>query len=365
MRFSIDYLNNIFEITGITVKALARKLKAPSEDIENWKKGISCPTEEQLEALNNFIKIADEPALEGPRIASINLDSRIINADCRNYLTEIPDNSIDMILSDIPYGIGLDDWDVLHDNKNSAYMGTSDAQKVAGKVFEKRRKPINGWSKADKNIPHEFYNWCRTWSSEWLRVLKPGGSAFVFSGRRYSHRCISALEDDGFNLRDILSWKREKATFKAQSISKVYQKRGCIAEAKKWEGWRVGNLQPIFEPIIWCFKPYSDTIAENMLDHNLGAINMQRLEEITGSKSNALQFDFEKGEKGHHEAQKPISLLKCLIEMCTVEGTIVLDPFAGSCSTAVAAIQTNRKYIAIEADKDIFDKAEKRLKELL
>ena len=88
-------------------------------------------------------------------------------------------------------------------------MGTSDAQKAAGKVFERRRKPINGWSKADKNRPHEFTTGAGHGRLN-EHVLKPGGSAFVFSGRRFSHRCISALEDDGFNLRDILSWKRKR-----------------------------------------------------------------------------------------------------------------------------------------------------------
>ena len=52
----------------------------------------------------------------------------------------IPTESIHLILSDIPYGIGVEDWDVLHDNTNSAYMGTSPAQLNAGAVFKKRGK---------------------------------------------------------------------------------------------------------------------------------------------------------------------------------------------------------------------------------
>lgn len=70
----------------------------------------------------------------------------IYNLDCVKNMDKIDDNSIHMILSDIPYGIGIDDWDVLHDNKNSAYLGSSPAQQKAGNIFKKRGKPLNGWS---------------------------------------------------------------------------------------------------------------------------------------------------------------------------------------------------------------------------
>ena len=49
--------------------------------------------------------------------------NQIINSDSISFLDNLESNSIDLIISDIPYGISLDDWDVLHDNKNSAYGG--------------------------------------------------------------------------------------------------------------------------------------------------------------------------------------------------------------------------------------------------
>ena len=76
--------------------------------------------------------------------------NKITNADCLEHLSLIENESIDLFLSDIPYGIGLDDWDVLHNNTNSAYLGSSPAQE--GKSgFKRRGKPINGWSSADRN----------------------------------------------------------------------------------------------------------------------------------------------------------------------------------------------------------------------
>jgi site-specific DNA-methyltransferase (adenine-specific) len=77
----------------------------------------------------------------------------VINADSIQELDTFPDNSAHLILSDIPYGIGIDDWDVLHDNTNSAYLGSSPAQQKAGAIFKKRGKPLNGWSEADRLIP--------------------------------------------------------------------------------------------------------------------------------------------------------------------------------------------------------------------
>lgn len=131
---------------------------------------------------------------------------KIICGNAIDELKNIESDSIDLILSDIPYGIGLDDWDVLHSNTNSAYGGGSPAQEKAGKIFKKRGKPINGWSEADKKIPLEYQLWCEEWLPECYRVLKNGGSIILFAGRRFSHRCIVAMENSGFNFRDLLAW---------------------------------------------------------------------------------------------------------------------------------------------------------------
>ncbi|ELW1647089.1 MULTISPECIES: DNA-methyltransferase [Enterobacter] len=285
----------------------------------------------------------------------------LINADSINELKKLEANSIDLILSDIPYGIGADDWDVLHKNTNTAYLGNSPAQKQAGAVFKRRGKPINGWSDADRKIPVEYYQWCQTWASEWLRVLKPGGTAFVFAGRRFAPRCIVALEDAGFNFRDMLSWIKPKATHRAQRLSIVYERRGMQEESLHWDGWRIGNLRPVFEPIIWCFKPYKHTIADNVLEHKLGAYNQFAFEEMTGHFNNVLEIGMAPKEGGLHDAQKPVKLLETLISLVTVPGQVVLDPFAGSGSTAIAAMNLNRDFIMIEKDLNTFSIMNERL----
>lgn len=288
-------------------------------------------------------------------------ENSILCGDSIEVLKSFPDNSVHLLLSDIPYGIGLDDWDVLHANTNSAYGGNSPAQEKAGAVFKKRGKPINGWSEADKQIPYEYQKWCESWASEWLRVLKPGGSAFIFAGRRFSHRCICALEDSGFNFRDLIGWTRPRAVHRAQRLSVVYERRGDIASAELWKGWRLGNLKPTFEPIIWVFKPYQITIADNVLEHQLGAYNQDRFEQYFNSKDNILECGMAKNEGGLHAAQKPTKLMEALIELVTLPGQIVVDPFAGSGTTGVAAKNLDRKFILIELNPDLCEAAKKRL----
>ncbi|MBH69199.1 MAG: site-specific DNA-methyltransferase [Rhodospirillaceae bacterium] len=280
--------------------------------------------------------------------------SGVFLGDCLSLIREIPDNSIDLILSDIPYGIGADEWDVLHSNRNMAYGGASPAQ-LKSSGFKKRGKPINGWSEADKKIPKEYYDWCMTWAPEWTRVLKPGGSAFVFAGRRLAHRAVSALEDAGLNLRDILGWERDKALHRAQRLSVVFERRGDLKTAEKWYGWRIGNLKPVFEPIIWAFKPYKMTIADNVLEYNLGAYNQEKLRENIGNKNNIFAVNSKKSDTGLHIAQKPEFLMRLLIELVTLKGQTVLDPFAGSGTTGVVAADLGRNYIMFERDKQSYN----------
>jgi len=285
----------------------------------------------------------------------------ILCGDSINLTKELKENSVHMFLSDIPYGIGLDDWDVLHANSNSAYGGKSPAQSKAGAVFKKRGKPINGWSEADKKIPYEYQEWCATWASDWYRALKPGGSVMIFAGRRYAHRCIAALEDAGFNFRDLLGWVRPKAVYRAQRLSIVYDRRGDESSSALWSGWRVGNLKPTFEPIIWAFKPYKVTIADNVKEHGVGAYNQEKLIEYFGSSDNIFECGMASGEGGLHEAQKPIKLMEALIELVTIENQLVVDPFAGSGTTAVAANNLGRKFLAIERNPDLIKTIQKRL----
>jgi len=290
--------------------------------------------------------------------------NKITQGDCLDYLSKLEDDSIDLFLSDIPYGINLDEWDVLHNNTNSALLGKSPAQE--GKTaFKRRGKPINGWSQADRNIGKEYEDWCRSWIKMIFPKMKTGASLFVFGARRTLHRVINAFEDENFLMKDMLAWKKSSAHHRAQRVSIVFERRGLTQEANEWEGWRLGNLAPIWEPIAWFTKPYQigGTIADNILEYQVGAMNLKDCQMDGSNPTNLLDFGFRKNEQRVHEAQKPLDLFEFLIKLTTRAEQIVLDPFMGSGTTAVASQNLNRHYIGFEISSEFCDLANDRLKE--
>ena len=291
----------------------------------------------------------------------------VLCGDSIELIKNIPDNFIHLIASDIPYGISYDEWDILHNNTNSALLGSSPAQEKAGSIFKKRGKPLNGWSEADKKIPLEYQEWCSKWASEWLRVLKPGGSAFVFAGRRYAHRAICALEDAGFTFKDMISWEKNTAPHRAQRISLVYKRRGDTQHEKQWDGCRVGNLRPLFEPILWFVKPYKvgGILVDNLIDDELGAYCYDEWLQYSNNTSNIIKVSSNKNDHGMHPTQKPVDLLEWLIKTYTNENEIVLDNCMGSGTTGVAALKNNRKFVGIELNDTYFDIAKKRIEETI
>lgn len=282
----------------------------------------------------------------------------------------IADDSIHSIISDIPYGISYDDWDVLHNNSNSALGGTSSAQKKDGSVFKRRGKPLNGWSEADKKIPQEYQQWVEKWGHQWSRVLAPGGSVLIFAGRRFSHRAIVGLENSGLTFKDQITWQKNRAVHRAQHVSAIFKRRGDVEDEEKWESWRVANMRPLTEPILWFQKPYKTgtTLADNILKYGVGGWNEHALDKYTTlhdipKESNMIRVVETSEDHKYHPTQKPLNLMKALIELVTLPGQIVLDPFAGSGTTLVAARDLKRHYIGYEINSKYYKTARERLEQ--
>lgn len=275
---------------------------------------------------------------------------KLILGDCLEKMREIPDESVDIVIADPPYDINLESWDVIHSNKNSALGGSSPAQKTSS--FSRRGKPINGWSKADKNAPKEYQEWCEKWLQEIYRITKEASPVLVFNSRRLFHRLASAAENQNFVVKDILIWKKDRANGKAQSVNKIPAIKNADLHI---EGYRVGNLKPMFEPILFCIKPYEYTLAKCILDNKLGGF----FSEGTDIKENIFSHNLEK--KTIHPTQKPESLIADLIKTFSFEGQLVFDPFAGSGTTCLAAKNLGRQFIGIEKEEKYFNIANKRI----
>ncbi|MGD9733655.1 MAG: site-specific DNA-methyltransferase, partial [Desulfamplus sp.] len=180
------------------------------------------------------------------------------------------------------------------------------------------------------------------------------------------HRVINAFEESGFLLKDTLAWKKPSAHHRAQRVSIVFERRGLVEDAKKWEGWRLGNLAPIWEPIAWFMKPYTigGTITDNILENEVGAMNIEACKLNGSCPTNMLEFGFDKNETRIHEAQKPLALIEYLIKLTTQENHLVLDPFMGSGTTAVAAKRLSRNFIGFEANPEFHSRSLERIAEL-
>jgi DNA modification methylase len=151
-----------------------------------------------------------------------------------DVLPTLPDNSVDSIVTDPPYELG--------------FMGKK-------------------WDSTGIAYSVELWQEC-------LRVLKPGGHLLAFSATRTYHRQVVAIEDAGFEIRDMISWISNKTFPKSLNISKAIDKAaGATEDAKKWEGWGTA-LKPTVEPIVMARKPVEGTVANNVLTYGTGGLNI-------------------------------------------------------------------------------------------
>ena len=281
----------------------------------------------------------------------------LMKGDCLEMMKSIPDGSIDVCISDIPYGIDFDEWDVTHNNSNSALLGQS-PKNVGSKLFKSRGKPLNGWSQDDKFRTKQFQEWCSTWLGEVYRVLKPCSPILIMCGRQNQHRFTCASEDAGFILKDVITWNKGKAPFRAQKVSNIYAQRGLDIDC---EGdWRLGNLSPYCEPIVYMFKPYKvgTTITDQFMENKLGCFDANIL------TKNIIDVP-SLSKNSNHPTEKPVTLMETLVNLISVKDSTVLDMFAGSGSTGVACVNLNRKVIMIEKDPHYFEVGSERVKRVL
>jgi site-specific DNA-methyltransferase (adenine-specific) len=150
----------------------------------------------------------------------------VLRGDCVEVMKTLPADSIDAIVTDPPYGID--------------FMG----------------KEWDGFG-----TPLGFQTWTEQWAQEAFRVLKPGGHLLAFGGTRMYHRLASGVEGAGFEVRDMMSW------LYGSGFPKSHNLKG------EWEGWGTA-LKPAQEPIVVARKPLIGTVAENVLAHGTGAINI-------------------------------------------------------------------------------------------
>jgi site-specific DNA-methyltransferase (adenine-specific) len=352
--------------------------------------------------------------------------------DCLDVLATLPDNSVDSIVTDPPYGL--------------SFMG----------------------KKWDYDVPSvAIWEQC-------LRVLKPGGHLLAFAGTRTQHRMACRIEDAGFEIRDMIAWVYGSGFPKSLDVSKAIDKaagaerevvgsrkltgtariKGQAAfgatsgrseeayqdgsdindtlqitapathEAQQWSGWGTA-LKPALEPITMARKPFSSTVAANVIQYGTGAINVEvcrvKIDDddpihkavwtsrpskiglsgvgfVTSNKdgdrracetskgrwpaniihdgSNEAALSLKSGARffytakagkvdreseNNHPTVKPTMLMAYLCRLITQPGGTILDPFMGSGSTGKAATINGFRFIGIERDPEYHKISEARI----
>lgn len=229
---------------------------------------------------------------------------KLINDDCLNAMKHIPDNSIDMILCDLPYGTTACRWDTI--------------------------------------IPFESL-----WK-EYKRIIKNNGAIVLFSKQPFTTELIHS------NLKDFkytLVWEKDnhdnplmakKRFLNVTEDINIFYKKQC-------------TYNP--QGIIKINKLTKQGRGESLSQKNKR--KTEYLQEYTNYPKNILKF--KRDLPNIHPTQKPVALLEYLIKTYTNEGDLVLDNCMGSGSTGVACINTKRNFIGIELDEKYFKIAKDRI----
>lgn len=300
--------------------------------------------------------------------------NNIICADTLEFLPQIETDSIDVVLTDPPYFL-----DKLDNNWNY--------EKVLNQNNQYAIKSLPSGMKFDREQGKKFYVWYLKISKEIFRILKPGGFFFSFSSPRLYHRMASAIDDAGLEIRDCFLWLYTQNQAKAMSINHFIDKMEIShAEKKrikeKFDGWKTPQIKSCFEPIVMSQKPANGTYLSNMLENNIGLINTNIRVGDNMFPANILTVDNineiidksfligkptkkEKGDFNNHKTVKPLEICEHIIKLAAFyKNAVILDPFVGSGTTAIAAKNLGLNYIGVDVNPEYVKISEKRLKEL-
>jgi site-specific DNA-methyltransferase (adenine-specific) len=197
--------------------------------------------------------------------------------DCIEGMRLMPDNSVDSIVTDPPYGIRFmgKAWDGADLEKRYQTAAANESDRMRN-----GRAAAAGKYDLAPAAMRAFQEFSEEWAREALRVLKPGGHLLAFSSPRTYHRMACGIEDAGFELRDQIMWVFGSGFPKSLDVSKAIDKTGGnagltfeIGTARQWDGWGTA-LKPAHEPICVARKPLVGTVAANVLAHGTGALNI-------------------------------------------------------------------------------------------
>ena len=297
----------------------------------------------------------------------------IFNSDCIIELNKLKDNTIDCVITDPPYFI-----DKLDNNWSSDEVNTN--------VKNSHIKHLPKGMKFDKSQVKNLYDYYLELSKLLFRKMKPGAYFLSFSSPRLYHAIAMSCEIAGFEIRDMINWTYTQSMPKGMSVSHIIKKMNLTEEEKnnlidEYKDYKTPQIRSCFEPICVAMKPLGNcTFIQNELQFKTGLLdfsqkvgmdndrvpaNIITTEEYNESYDKNFLVSkpskSEKGENNTHITVKPIALMEHLVKLFSKKGGIVVDPFLGSGTTALACKNTERKCIGIELNTEYYNISLNRL----
>ena len=223
--------------------------------------------------------------------------------DCLEIMKDIPDKSIDLVVTDCPYHI-----------VGGGCTNIPRKDEPSG-IFNRRNTFTQKNAKSGKLFDENDIEF-KDWLPEVYRVLKDNTHAYIFINARNLKELQQAAEDVGFKFQNIIIWNKGNSTPNRYYLN-------------------------AYEMILMLRKGGAKNI------NNMGTKNIINIKNIRGKKT--------------HPTEKPIELNKIFIENSSYENEIILDPFMGTGSCGIACKELNRNFIGIELDDKYFEIAKERI----
>ena len=231
--------------------------------------------------------------------------TKLLQGDCLELMKKIPNNSVDMILCDLPYGTTRNKWDVI--------------------------------------IPFEAL-WER-----YNHIIKKNGVIALFCDGLFM---AELMQSNKKMWRYNLIWDKQRGSDFLNANVKPLK---CHEEISIFY-----KKKPTYNKQLWYSTPYKLTKNGNLSD-NYGNRKTAYTESLNGARNPLSILSYSKNGSRLHPTQKPVELCEYLIKTYTNENGVVLDNFMGSGTTGVACVNTNRNFIGMELDENYFNIAKDRI----
>jgi len=298
----------------------------------------------------------------------------LIHGDCLEEMKNIESGSVDLILTDLPYGTmrgaALDgwegkktDWDTVIDT-NKIMQGANRILRKNGKMVLFAQHPFT-YELINKAIPNLPFNYSMIWEKDHFANALVAKKAplnyfediLVFS-KNHDHQGLHPLRE---YFKSVMGFIGETKKF---IIDKIGQ---CADHTFRIDSTQYGLCtENTYNKLIDVFN--IDTMQGFKLFAELEGVNKVFNEEFNsvfnlweGNKYKSNILKYKKDYDGHHPTQKPVLLLEDLIKTFSNEGNLVVDLTMGSGSTGVAAKNLNREFIGIELSAEYFAIAKERI----